>query len=463
MSILHKLYVITVIFILTTAGVTFAADQSLPPAKARKEPKQTFTESSPFTLDQIYRATLAQSESLKIDEAGIRFAEARYQEAVAAIYPKIHFILTERLRNDSSTNSSGNSDFGQGSNSGFSGTRKDRLQGALNITQPLFSGFRDFYLADAAQAEIESRKLLTMRAKELLFEEVAKLYYQIVLYQKDLVELDLTQAVLEKRIQEIEEFVKLGKEREGAKYSAQADIADNQTTKSQIKGLLQASKEMLVYLSGIRLEDLKLEANIPNLRPEPLNNYLELGINRLDILAASQNQAALAHQLKATEREKWPSLSLQGNYYPIESPDTDRSADLMLQLDVPVFESGRIDARIAQKQATLRSEQLRSEELKRKAESEIRIAYANYEALFQEHLRLNELVDAIEKDYTAQKADYSLGVVTNLEVLQSIRELQNAKRRLLRVRIDEQISKIKLQVAAGDVIPGSGGSNSTIQ
>ena len=220
---------------------------------------------------------------------------------------------------------------------------------------------------------------------------------------------------------------------------------------------------MLVYLSGIRLEDLKLEANIPNLRPEPLNNYLELGINRLDILAASQNQAALAHQLKATEREKWPSLSLQGNYYPIESPDTDRSADLMLQLDVPVFESGRIDARIAQKQATLRSEQLRSEELKRKAESEIRIAYANYEALFQEHLRLNELVDAIEKDYTAQKADYSLGVVTNLEVLQSIRELQNAKRRLLRVRIDEQISKIKLQVAAGDVIPGSGGNNSTIQ
>lgn len=398
-----------------------------------------------LTLEEAFEKAKQQSESLKITKERITEAEAIYNEAIASVYPNVNLLLTERLRNGEGTS---NSDFG--SSGSFSGPRKDRFQSSVNLIQPIFSGFRDFLLADAAEAEISARKLTLSRSTELLFLNVAEVYLQVLLYQKDLAELEATGSVLKKRVDEIGEFVKLGKAREGETFAAEADIAENAATKSNVEGLLKASKEMLSFLTGIPSKDIKINYKTNASKVEPVSFYLELGKKRADILASELQIQSAEKQLTATEREHWPDISLEGNYYPYENPDQDRSAEVLFRLSLPIFDGGAIDARAAQKASQLRTASLNSEELKRKTESDIRTAYVTYHASEEEYSRFKEFVAKTKKNYESQKHDYTTGVVTNLDVLQSIRQLREAQRRLTQADIQRQVNRIRLKASSGE-------------
>jgi outer membrane protein TolC len=64
---------------------------------------------------------------------------------------------------------------------------------------------------------------------------------------------------------------------------------------------------------------------------------------------------------------------------------------------------------------------------------------------------LATLVADAEKSYESQRADYKLGIVTNIDVLQAIRQVEDAKRRLLAAGVESHINSIKLAVASGDL------------
>lgn len=403
-----------------------------------------------FSLQQIYNKTLQKSESLQITAQDIRVAQAQYEEAISAIYPQLHLKLFERIRDNGNANSTQGNNSGTGS--GFVGTRDDRFQAALNVTQPLFSGFRDFLLADAAEYEIAARQKTLERQRELLYQDVAELFYQALLYQRDISEIERTESVLKERIKELGEFVKLGKSKDSESISAQADLTDASVTKVQVQGLLNATKELLAFLTGIPSAQLLLADTPPLLKIEGVEYYVSLGKDRSDIKALDQRVRSTEKQVTAAERERWPSLSLEGNYYPVQSPDNNQNADVLFMMDLPLFEGGRIDARVEQQKALQTSTKLQRQQLERTAEKEVRVAYANFEQSRSEKSQLKKLVATTQKNYESQKKDYSLGVVTNLEVLQAIQQLQNAKRRLLKASIDEQVNRVKLLVAAGSAV-----------
>ena len=91
------------------------------------------------------------------------------------------------------------------------------------------------------------------------------------------------------------------------------------------------------------------------------------------------------------------------------------------------------------------------EEAKQLAERDVRTSYANYSSAMAELSALQRLIDASERNYSSQKKDYELGVVTNLEVLRAIRSLQDARRSLLRAEATAHINLARLRVNAGGI------------
>ncbi len=157
---------------------------------------------------------------------------------------------------------------------------RNRFETYLTISQPIFSGFRDFYIADAARAEIRALELGAARRLELLYLDVADVYSQVVLYDQELGVLAATKNVLGRRIRELRDWLSLGKSREGELSAAQSEVADLDATLAQTLGLREASMEMLRFLTGI--DRFSVSAKVAVAQSLPVEWYLERAAERVE-------------------------------------------------------------------------------------------------------------------------------------------------------------------------------------
>lgn len=408
-------------------------------------------DSSPITLQQSYELALKQSEDLQRKAEDIRAAKARYDEVLAALYPNVHALASQRFRNNQTAGGSPSTSDVNNNTSSVRSFSKHPFESSIFVRQPIFTGFREQYLAAATEGRIEALGYDMARDKELLYQDVADVFNQIIYYEEDLKILKKTQGVFTQRIEELRQFIKLGKSRESEIDAAQSDVADLGATQERVAGLLGASKQLLAFLVGKDAAGLKLQPDNQLMLVPPIEVALAQAHERADIRAEQSRTEAAQKETKAAERERWPVVSLDGNYYPYEDPDTGRDWDLVFRFDLPLYEGGAIDARIEQNRAKARSAALLAQRTSRVAEREVRVAYNDVTAAQAELKRLESLVATTRKSYQAQHRDYELGVVTNLEVLSSIRSIQEAERRLLEAKTILRTSIVKLRVASGGI------------
>lgn len=409
----------------------------------------------PLDLQTCYELAVLNSQTLGMSEEDIRIAQAKYWQAIGTALPKVHVIGTEVLQNtgsSSGSSSSSNSDFGTTDSSGdASGGRGDRFTSRLNIKQPIFSGFRDFYTAAAGRQNIEARKKSRERNLQLVYLDVSDIFYQILMYEGDLRIQTEIQEALKKRIEDLEERVRLGKSRKGELLMASADLAQSLATLEQIKGLLGASREVLAFLIHVPASSIKLQDASPFPAVEILETYLSKIGERPDLLAATHEKEAASKLLSSSKGEHWPTISAEGNYYIKQIPSNNQEWNLFLTMDIPIFEGGMIEARVNQKKAELRSSELNLENLRRTATKDVRTAYNNFIAALAQVTRLGEATRISEQNYDVQSKDYQRGITSNLDVLDALRQMYDARRHRLDAEMDARINLIRLHVAAGDL------------
>ncbi len=416
----------------------------------------TAAHSESLSLEDCFKLAVVQSESLERKELDIKRAEAVYQEAVSALYPSVHAIGNQRWRNSErfgrvtgSSTTIGNEGPGGSVTSGSSQS-KHPAEAMFNVKQPLFTGFRDQFIARATKSRIEALGFEKTRARELLFQDLSTVFHQTRYYEEDLKLLKKSRGVFDRRIKELQDFINLGKSRESELEAARSQLAQLLATSARVEGLWSASKEMVAFLVGrdsSTFDLIPLDKSSLNLLS--LDELIVQGKVRADVQAADLNQKSAFQERRAAEREKWPLLSVEGNFYPYEDPDTNRDWDVLMKLDVPLYEGGGIEARIAQSRADELSAKAAMRETRRIAEREIRVAFSQIKSSQKEVSQLESLVSTSRKNYESQTADYKNGVVTNLDVLNAITTVQDAERSLLEARTNLLINQDKLQVAVG--------------
>jgi len=395
----------------------------------------------PFDLTECYELTLNQSEALKIDRARIEAAEARYRQALSAIYPQADLYLLEVLR-DSASSTRGDTRVTP---------RRDRFESGVAVSQILFTGFRELLIAEATEAEAAALGYEQERRQETLYGDVAALFFQVLLFEGDIVELEETARTLRARIEELEDRAAIGKSRESEVLEARADLSSTEASIEQSRGLVNVSRETLAFLTGVPASGLLLEREVVEVDLRPLQQYLEVPRIRPDLQATSARIAGQESLVKARRRERWPTVSFDGTLYGPESPTSEEEWDVLFRLSVPVLDGGRISARVAEEEALLRALELRLAEQDRSRQREIRRSFAAVSAGLAELVRLRTSVQDAEAALRAQRQDYELGVVSNLQVLDSIRQLREARRRLLATKFTLQRSYAELLVATGEV------------
>ncbi|MDX6766483.1 MAG: TolC family protein [Candidatus Methylacidiphilales bacterium] len=406
-------------------------------------------------LGLCYQLALLRMESIGLSEADVRVAQARFWQAVGAALPTLKVLGEQSVYNDRSAS------FGVNNSGGGIGGPAPKIDNypqtaRVNLKVPLFSGMRDFQVARAARADIEGNRQTIRRVRQNLYLDVAEAFYQVLQYEDDLRVLgDIEQTLLE-RVADQERRVKLGKSRQSELIQARNDLAQARVSLERTRGLHGASRELLLFYTGLPEEQLKIKDTAP---PPPgsltLAHYLEKSGQRPDVLAAVEAERSARAQLSAAKGEHWPTLSFEGNYYLYDSDKIqDGEWNGFLTLEIPIFDGGSIEARVDENKALFAKKQLDVSKLERETVRDIRTAWNNFNSSLAELARTDEAARTAEMNYTAQKADYELGVVKSLDVLDALRSWQDTRRDLIAAHLASKLNLVKLHVAAGDIDQG---------
>jgi outer membrane protein len=395
------------------------------------------------TLEDCYQMALWRSEALSIDGEELVRLQAQIEEAVGSILPRVAFRGSYTRQDDSGVVSSGSV--------ARSFTLEERTEYRFVARQPLFSGLREVYAIRQGNAFYESREHRLRQARLLLFADVAEAFYLALQVRRDLETTQDTLALARERLEELVQRQRVGISRRSEVLAQEAEVASLEADVERLRGALAVAWEALRFLTGL--------AGTPALAdsiPEPgdpgfLESYLSRALaSRADLEAARREVAAREEAVGIARAGYLPTASLDANYYTHREGLSDSiNWDLVVSLEVPVFEGTVTQARLRGARSDVRAAQFRLERLRREIELEVNRSYADLQALRSQLASLEKAVASAQENYDIVQAEYRRDIVTNVEVLAALDTLQRARLERDRARFQAKLAAVRLEVRSG--------------
>lgn len=403
----------------------------------------------PLTLNDIYQRALVQSETLAISEEAIRQAEARYWQALSAVLPEVNLVFRHRIQSNP-----GGGSFSGDNSSGFnsgSGESRHRFDGQVQVSQTLFSGFRDYHALGAIRADRRAASAQVLRDRQTLFLDVSDLFHQILSQEEDLLVLRELDQALKDRVEELEERVDLGRSRTSELLAATTEYADNQASIEQLRGLIGASRELMAFLIGRPADTFVLQPDEKAPGPQQLADYLMKVGARPDIQAQEERSTSGKKQVSAARAAFWPTIDFEFNWLALEHPERDEEWNMFFTAELPLFDGGLRAGELAEAKSQDRISRLNLERLRRLAEFDVRLAYSNFTTTAAQLIRLSEADQIATQNLEAQEEDYRLGRTSNLDVLNALIRRQEVRRRFAVANFQTRANLNALHIAAGEL------------
>lgn len=399
----------------------------------------------PLTLLNCYERALRHHEAVAIQEEEIRAAEGRYYQALGGALPHLTVIGSEFLQ-DTSGVASGDGEIGQ------TFVRKSRPEVAINLKQPLFQGLREFRAIRGASADRKKTSHETTRAAQLLFSEVARAFLDVKHLESRTTITVSQKTVMQKRVAELREWSRLGKSRKSEVFATEAELAQTEAAVEGEKGQWAVARETFSFLTGIPPETPLSNIEDERQSLKSLEEYLGAAEGRPDVLAAGENEKLTKAKLEYFKGGRLPHLDLEGNYYPYRVGfQQEIDWDLLLTLNIPIFQGGAVRGEIREARARLKQAELGRSETRRRSELEIRSAYQELASSQKKERALKRASEKARETYEALVDEHRHGLADNLDVLQSARIWHEARLASNEVHYQRRMNEVLFRLAIGDL------------
>ena len=394
-----------------------------------------------LTLDEAYSAALTRSE--EIVEKGQTYAQvtAQIDEIWAEVKPRLSLNATHVWQDTP----------GAGVNFPLP-ANQDTV--AINGHQPIFAGLRDFLAVRATRVQSESAELALKRAKQLLYQDVAGAYLNLLQNSREISTLEAQLKLTDDRIKELRNFVDIGRSRKSEILAAQSQLAQNQADLEASRGRERLSQATLQFLTGLDQDLAPQEVGVPD-EVTDAQPFLERSRHRPDVEAARKDFEYSELYVTIQGRQHLPSVYLDGNYYLRRPNNFSKNVhwDATLTGQLPIYYGGQVGAQVRQAKAVRGLREAALSLAARKAELDVRSAHSDLTSDLSIVKALQNAMALAEANAKAQSEDYRHGLVTNIDVLTSLTTVQNTRLRLDQAQIQAYDARIRLEVAAGG--PGS--------
>lgn len=422
-------------------------------AMARRPPAEPATASSQLTpapvelsLDiwDCYQMAMRRSETLAIRKEEIGRTLSSYLESNGEIIGDINYVSTDFWQDPQKAHSDGTSSVGS------TLTSSERRERRFELTQPLFQGFKALGALSAAGSLRKQKIGDWERAKQLLFMDTINAFYDYLHAAEDVRIIQGIIDLSQDRIKDLKEWEDIGRSRPSESATARSNLENFNSELAASKGREALAKNLLAFLIGVvvRPHELKEESGIQ--KPDQKEDIMELARMRPDVQASRYAVTSARGGFIIAQSDLWPKITLDGNLYEHrEGFQSGISWDMLVTLNVPLGTGGTTLGKIRDALGAWRESKLAYSLSERTALREIQDAQDNWENRFERYQALEKAVKAAQENFTLQQEDYKRRLVSNLDVLDALRNLFESKRDANEAYFDTKKSYWQLQVAEG--------------
>ena len=390
----------------------------------------------------VYTLAVERTERLASKAEDIEQAEAQGQQAIASVLPQITLNDSKSWQSTSYIYGAPNTFITPLGNSIY-----------LSGTETLFTGLDQVSAVQGAQA-LKDQNLHNLRqdGRDLLL-SLARSFYSVLQLQQSLQSKQETEKLNEQVLQQEQQWRAVGRSRNSDVLTTEAQLAQLKGDMEAIHSQISIARDNFVILTGLETNQvLKSEEPLPTPPPYTLKEAVTKVDSRSDVLSAKAGVDLADAGLLQAHGQHLPSLAVQGKYY-LEQEGGSPTADWNVQLvaSLPLFEGGAIFAKERLAASKKRQAELQYSLARRQALQDIRGAYSALATSLREVDAYGKALDAAQKDYEAVAHDRKLALNTNLDVLQSLTQLQTAKNNYNTVHYQTLINSIWLGVATGEL------------
>jgi outer membrane protein len=405
-------------------------------ALAIASPAFAAEESRALTLRDCYTLALEQSETLGIQKERIKETEGQMLQALSTALPKVAFVYSQEWKDQQDHRTFGGSESGA----------------AFTFTQPLFTGFKEFAAIRGSKHVGKQRKAELKRAMQLLFTDVSDAFFLYMSLQENEALLQDTRKALYERLAELKKRELIGRSRLSEVASAESKLQTNEAALEVARSARDVAGRLVEFLIGRPFDQL-IDEGDPQMNMTEEEAYRKVD-HRPDVEAASESLEAYKQNVTVARSGFFPSVSLGGNSY-AKRPDANEGNDwdVMLSVNVPIFNGTYDVGQVQQAKAQMREAELQLSYVRRSGLMEVKNDFARWQANGRQVAAFDKAVMASEKNYRLQVADFEKNLVNNLDVLQALEDLQNVRQSLVAAKAVERRSYWALKVATGDVSP----------
>lgn len=322
---------------------------------------------------------------------------------------------------------------------------------ALRLSQPLIRG-GSLAANRLAKENILLAEFQKNATEITLYQLVINAYYNLMIARSDQKNLQELQKYSSERVRELQGRAKIGRSRRGELIEAEAQLLTSDSQFQQGSINLQQAEKVFEFYTNLKPDELYPLTETPILTGR-LEDYLMKIKSRPDIMASRQLIKVADEQIGISKGGHYPSLDLNTNYYFKRTGVLSTSDwDVGVALIIPIFQGGGVQASVREAVEGKRIAELNTSETIRTAERDLAVLFQNYVQVSQQ---LNTLKNAMEKAgeaYRSNKKDYSNGIVTNLQVLQSLNLFIETKRSYDSLSVLAHMSYKNLEASVG-VLP----------
>lgn len=335
---------------------------------------------------------------------------------------------------------------------------KYSLSGGIDLKQILFDG-QVFVGLMARKETIHYSQLAADVTKEQIKANVYKIYYQLVVGQRQMGTINANIDNYEKLLHDTKEIYKNGFAEKLDVDKVQVQLNNLYTQRLKSQNLIEAGIEGLKFLMNMPQKDsLVLTDTLSD--EEIKSNILDEAYNYEDRKEYQQLESAIKlgqYNVRRYKLSKLPTLTLSANY----SKSAQRqefdffkgpyftSSFVALRLNVPIFEGGANNARIAEAKLSLLKYNNNLDQLKASIDNDVTQSRINMKSALITMDSQKKNIELAQNVYNSTKLKYEQGLGSNQEINTAQTDLITAQNNYYSSVYDAIIAKINYLQAAG--------------
>ncbi|MGZ3686757.1 MAG: TolC family protein [Bdellovibrionota bacterium] len=424
---------------------TFLVCAALPVTEAHAlsdggTPASTAAGLAPRTLEDCYRAALQRAETVGIQQELLVQAQENYNQAFGSVLPTIS--ATGSWLYQSNYSSTATALF-----------PTSQPVAKITLAQPLFQGLKEFAGLNATKALVSSANFQKQRAMVVLFQDVSTNFYQIVTLEQDLRNIDYELSLYTKRVNELNQRVRIGRSRQAEVLTVQSAMASLKAQNEQVLGQLKVVREVFQIQTGLDLNTPIADSENLPAKLEPTESYLGHVEARPEIRSQRDQLVSAEEGIPIARAGHLPSLSVNGDFY-LYKQFGDVAApwnwDVQGVLTIPIYSGGVVQSKVRQAASQAHQSELALSQARKSAMQEILSDHAQTAADLSQLQALIDATGIAEKNFVAEERDYRLGLVANIDVLSALTNFVESRRAADRERALVKLDYSKLQAATAE-------------